>query len=65
MNTQKILDSCITEMPAKEENNPKNAFTGDTNGDYRLLSKLAIRVVDRRYGDQHQEAAEKIKRSFR
>ncbi|MCC6843096.1 MAG: DNA polymerase III subunit alpha [Saprospiraceae bacterium] len=63
MNTQKILDSCITEMPAKEENNRKT-FTGDTNGDYRLLSKLAIQGCRRRYGDQHQEAAERVKKEL-
>jgi len=63
MNTQKILDSCITEMPAKEENNRKT-FTGDTNGDYRLLSKLAMQGCRRRYGDHHREAAERVKKEL-
>ncbi|MFZ1516681.1 MAG: DNA polymerase III subunit alpha [Saprospiraceae bacterium] len=62
-NTQMILDSCFTEVHSGNENNRKT-FTGHTDGDYRLLSKLAVQGCRRRYGDHNRGAADRVKREL-
>lgn len=63
-NTQKILDSCHTDMQASKEHN-RRTFTGDEEDDFKLLSKLAVSGCQRRYGPHNNKASERTRKELK
>src|SRR5690606_16479583 len=57
-NTRRILDSCHTDMEASYLHN-RRTFTGDKAGDYKLLTELAVKGCQQRYGADHKKAMER------
>jgi len=62
-NTQTLLESCDTSLPSSNDNNRKT-FTGTKDGDYKLLSKLAIQGCHRRFGKDHDKAMDRVRREL-
>lgn len=63
VNTQKILDSCHTDMHASKEHN-RRTFTGDEEDDFKLLSKLAVSGCERRYHTKNTKARERTQKEL-
>lgn len=62
-NTEAILEACHFEMPAHNDNNRKT-FTGNAEGDYKLLAKLAFQGCRRRYGPHQDRAEDRVRREL-
>ncbi|WP_170067633.1 DNA polymerase III subunit alpha [Neolewinella xylanilytica] len=64
-NTQRIVDSCTAELDTGLHIN-RQTFTGSEPGDYRLLEKLALAGVARRYppGPRFQKARLRTEREL-
>ncbi|MDQ3143161.1 MAG: DNA polymerase III subunit alpha [Bacteroidota bacterium] len=62
-NTHRILDSCEIDLHSGSDNNRQH-FTSSKEGDYKLLSKLAIQGCRRRYGDSNERATERVKKEL-
>lgn len=54
-NTRRLLDSCSIQLHSTSLNN-RQTFTGNQEGDMKLLTKLAISGCIRRYGERNYEA---------
>lgn len=63
-NTQKILDSCHTNMHASKLHN-RRTFTGDEDDDFKLLNKLALSGCQRRYGYKNKKALERTHKELK
>lgn len=62
-NTEAILDECRFEMQAGNNNN-RQSFTGNPDGDYKLLAKLAFQGCRRRYGPHNDRATDRVRREL-
>jgi len=62
-NTEYLLDACRFEMPADDANN-RQSFTGSSEGDYKLLAKLAFQGCRRRYGPHNDRATDRVRREL-
>lgn len=62
-NTEAILDQCVFEMPSHDDNNRKS-FTGKSEGDYKLLAKLAFQGCRRRYGIHNDRAMDRVRKEL-
>jgi DNA-directed DNA polymerase III PolC len=62
-NTLRLLDSCSISMPSSLTNN-RRTFTGDPHGDIQLLHKLAYNGCRRRYGADHQQAENRVRKEL-
>ena len=64
VNTQKILDTCHTDMQASKGHN-RRTFTGDEEDDFKLLTKLANSGCQRRYGVKNTKAIERTQKELK
>lgn len=62
-NTEYLLDACRFEMEVGDHNNRQN-FTGSSEGDYKLLAKLAFQGCRRRYGSHNDRATDRVRREL-
>ncbi len=62
-NTEALLNECEFDMSAGDQNN-RRTFTGDADGDYKLLAKLAFQGCRRRYGPHHDRATDRVRREL-
>jgi DNA-directed DNA polymerase III PolC len=60
---ESLLDQCIFEMPANNDNN-RLSFTGQKESDYKLLAKLAFQGCHRRYGNSNDKANDRVRREL-
>jgi DNA polymerase-3 subunit alpha len=63
-NTARLLEQCSIEMPANYSNN-RHFFTGDEEGDFKLLYKLAVNGCQRRYGRDDPEAMRRTEKELK
>jgi len=63
-NTKKILNSCSINFESNLNNN-KHTFTGNKEGDFKLLSKLALQGCIKRYGKNHQKAKNRLQKELK
>jgi DNA-directed DNA polymerase III PolC len=63
-NTQRILDTCHTEMESSPLHN-RRTFTGDETDDFKLLTKLATSGCVRRFGPKHRKAMDRTNRELK
>lgn len=63
-NTQSVIDSCHIKLETGLQNN-RQYFTGDKEGDYSLLEKLAVRGCKRRYGEKNRDALLRMQRELK
>ncbi|MBV6472302.1 MAG: Error-prone DNA polymerase [Saprospiraceae bacterium] len=62
-NAEAVLDQCHFDMPSSSANN-RRSFTGNPEGDYTLLTKLAFQGCRRRYGAKNARAEERMRREL-
>ena len=63
-NTRRLLEACSIEMPSGFNNN-RMFFTGDEDGDHKLLSKLAFEGCLRRYESDDPEARKRTEKELK
>ena len=63
-NTRAIVEHCHIRMESGLQHN-RQSFTGSQEGDFKLLSKLAINGCKRRYGESDLKALERVKKELK
>ncbi|MDX2133326.1 MAG: DNA polymerase III subunit alpha [Saprospiraceae bacterium] len=63
-NTRRLLDACAIRFDTGLQRN-RRSFMGDKKGDLELLTKLAESGCRRRYGPDHRQARERVRKELR
>ena len=62
-NTARIVESCHIQLEAGLKNN-RQTFTGNSQGDFQLLQKLALNGCQQRYGAHNTQALERVRKEL-
>lgn len=63
-NTRRVLDACSIRFETGLQLN-RRSFMGSKDGDLNLLTKLAESGCQRRYGPQHRQALERVRKELK
>ncbi len=63
-NTRRLLDACDIDLPKGISNN-RLTFSGSKEGDFRLLTKLAINGCKMRYGENQKRALQRVRKELK